>query len=173
MLTGAEDVILLATKTHNAEEALANARRAATPMGADPKIFCLQNGVGAEAYALRPFPDVYGVCVQLPSVFVEPGKVSWWTTPVVGLLDLGRYPKGVDATAEQVALDVTAAGFYSAVLNDVMPWKYSKLLVSIGNGLGAVLGVGGRDTKPGPQSTGGRDRLLPRRGDPVDRRNRV
>ena len=49
-----------------------------------------------ERAALRFFPNVYGVCVMCPAVHLEPGVVQAYSTPVPGILHLGRFPSGAD-----------------------------------------------------------------------------
>ena len=50
--------------------------------------------------ALRLFPNVYGVCVMFPSAHLEPGVVRANCSPVPGILDIGRFPNGIDRVAE-------------------------------------------------------------------------
>ncbi len=60
--------------------------------------------------------------------------------PHLGVLDVGRYPGGVDATAERLAADLTAAGFRSMAQRAVMRFKYAKLRVNTRNALDALCG---------------------------------
>ncbi|PTA45744.1 ketopantoate reductase family protein [Micromonospora sp. RP3T] len=108
-----------------------------------------QNGVANEPAALRLFARVHPVCVWLPATHLEPGVVVANGHPHPGMLHLGRYPTGTDDTGRAVAADLTAAGFVAPVRDDVMRWKYGKLLANLGNGLQALLG---RDV-PEPLST--------------------
>ena len=117
-----DDVLLLATKTQDAEPLLADwawqpvrnstvdARRDALP------VVCAQNGVASERIALRRFRQVYGMCVWLPATHLEPGVVEANGAPLAGLLHIGRYPSGADATAEQIGADLTASGFLAPVI---------------------------------------------------------
>ena len=50
------------------------------------------NGVAAEEKALRYFRRVFGVCVWLPAVHLEPGEVIVRSWPVVGQFHIGRWP---------------------------------------------------------------------------------
>ncbi|MBY8871460.1 ketopantoate reductase family protein [Micromonospora sp. PLK6-60] len=99
-----------------------------------------QNGVANERAALRLFAAVHPVCVWLPATHLEPGVVVANGHPHPGMLHLGRYPTGSDGTTRAVAADLTAAGFVAPVRDDVMRWKYGKLLSNLGNGLQALLG---------------------------------
>lgn len=103
-----EHVVLLAVKSQHTESALgalAGTAPASTP------ILCLQNGIANEPAALRVFPSVYGVSVACPTGYLQPGVVQAWSTPVTGLLDVGRYPAGIDRTAEEVASAFASATF--------------------------------------------------------------
>ncbi|WBC13980.1 ketopantoate reductase family protein [Micromonospora sp. WMMA1998] len=103
-------------------------------------VLLAQNGVANEPAALRLFARVHPVCVWLPATHLEPGVVVANGHPHPGMLHLGRYPGGADDTSRAVAADLTAAGFVAPVRDDVMRWKYGKLLVNLGNGLQALLG---------------------------------
>jgi 2-dehydropantoate 2-reductase len=99
-----------------------------------------QNGVANEPTALRYFERVHGVCVWLPATHLEPGIVISNGHPYPGMLHVGRYPRGSDDVSRTVAADLVAAGFPAPVRDDVMRWKYGKLLGNLGNGLQALLG---------------------------------
>ena len=76
-------------------------RRARRPRNAARRrrlpIVCAQNGVENERVALRRFDNVYGMCVMCPATHLEPGRVEASSSPVTGLMDLGRWPTGADA----------------------------------------------------------------------------
>jgi 2-dehydropantoate 2-reductase len=131
------DVAVVATKSMDSE-AVQRALAAAAPPGTP--LVCLQNGVANEPAALRRFADVYGVCVMLPSSHLEPGMVVAHSAPVPGILDLGRFPDGIDATAEELAAGLRSAGFDSMPRGDIMRMKYRKLLVNLGNAVEALCG---------------------------------
>ncbi|MET8906774.1 2-dehydropantoate 2-reductase N-terminal domain-containing protein [Micromonospora sp. NPDC004551] len=103
-------------------------------------IVLAQNGVANEPAALRLFARVHPVCVWLPATHLEPGVVVANGHPHPGMLHIGRYPSGADDTSRAVAADLTDAGFVAPVRDDVMRWKYGKLLGNLGNGLQALLG---------------------------------
>jgi 2-dehydropantoate 2-reductase len=133
---GADDVVLLAVKSHQTGAALDALRRVASP---STPIACLQNGVENERAALRLYRNVYGVCVMCPSTHLEPGVVQQDSVPVPGLLDVGRYPEGLDATVAGIAEVFRGAGFDSIERSDVMRWKYRKLIMNLGNAVNAVI----------------------------------
>jgi 2-dehydropantoate 2-reductase len=142
------DALVLAVKSMDTADVL----QALPPeTGPDTPVVCLQNGVANERAALRRFPDVYGVCVMLPASHLEPGVVVAHSATAPGILDVGRFPHGVDATAEALAADLTAAGFASVARPDVMRAKYRKLLSNLGNAVEALCGrVDGLDEAVAP-----------------------
>jgi 2-dehydropantoate 2-reductase len=135
------DVAVLAVKSQDTDAALAGLAAAAPP---EIAIVCAQNGVDNERRALRLFPNVYGMCVMCPASHLEPGEVTASSAPVSGILDLGRYPAGVDATAEELAAALSASTFSSVARPDIMRWKYRKLLMNLGNALDALCGMEAR-----------------------------
>jgi 2-dehydropantoate 2-reductase len=133
------DVVLLAMKSMDTEAALRALVAYAVP---ETAVVCVQNGVANERAALRMFEHVYGVCVMFPATHLTPGVVVANSSPVPGILDIGRYPDGVDATATAVAEAFRAATFHSQPRPDIMRWKYAKLLMNLGNADEAVYGRG-------------------------------
>jgi 2-dehydropantoate 2-reductase len=131
------DVVLLATKSQDTATAL-EALRAVAP--ADLPIVCLQNGVENERSALRMFARVYGAVVMVPATHLEPGVVSTYGASPEGVIDLGRYPRGTGELAEAVCAALRGAGYDSRARPDIMPFKYSKLISNLGNGVQAICG---------------------------------
>ncbi|SPM33643.1 Ketopantoate reductase [Mycobacterium rhizamassiliense] len=108
------------------------------------------NGVAAEGKALRYFRRVFGVCVWLPAVHLEPGEVVVRSWPVAGQFHVSRWPASIgthDDTALLASMTETwsAAGILVRAVDDVAPWKYNKLLSNLGNAVGA-LAADGADT---------------------------
>jgi 2-dehydropantoate 2-reductase len=130
---GAGDVVLLAVKGQDTRAAID---------GIPPElpIACLQNGVANERELLRRFADVYAVPVMLPALHLVPGVVDASSAPTTGILDVGCYPTGVDATAEAIAAALASSSFSSIARADVMRFKWSKLLLNLGNALDAACG---------------------------------
>ncbi|MFJ8210806.1 ketopantoate reductase family protein [Streptomyces sp. NPDC096033] len=139
-----DDVLLLTVKTQDAVEALDTWGAAEVAGGGTAAqrlpLLCAQNGVESERLALRRFARVYGVCVWLPSTFLEPGVVSALCSPLTGILHLGRAVGGADRRIREVAADLDGAGFEAPVVEDVMRWKYAKLLGNLGNAIQATTG---------------------------------
>ncbi|GAA2496800.1 ketopantoate reductase family protein [Streptomyces longisporus] len=140
----ADDVLVLAVKTQDTVTALQAWGPAPVAGGGTAAerlpLFCAQNGVEGQRLALRVFRRVYGVCVWLPSTFLEPGVVSAPCAPLTGILHLGRHPHGIDETVRLVAADLEKSRFEAPVVPDVARWQYAKLLSNLGNALEAVAG---------------------------------
>ena len=132
-----DDIVLLAVKSQDAEGALADIAGAAPP---SLVVVCAQNGVANERAALRRFENTLGMCVICPATHLAPGVVESESSPCPGIMDVGRFPEGVDAVSEEVAAALRAATFDSRAVPDVMRWKYAKLLSNIGNAVEAVCG---------------------------------
>src|SRR3954451_12469905 len=134
---GTRDMVLLAVKSQHTQAALGGLRAAAP---AETPVVCLQNGIANEPAALRLFPPVYGVSVACPPSYLSPGVVQEWSATVAGLLDVGRYPAGIDRTSEEVAAAFASAGFDARAVDDVRRWKHRKLLTNLGNAVEGVCG---------------------------------
>jgi 2-dehydropantoate 2-reductase len=133
-----DDAILLTMKTQDTIRALERLRAAGV---AEQPIFCVQNGVANERFALRRFPNVHGVTVMMPSNFATPGEVSAFSMPRHGIFDVGRYPNGSDSSDDGLARALDAANIGAFVMPDVMQSKYGKLLLNLNNILEAALGL--------------------------------
>ncbi|MFZ3291470.1 MAG: 2-dehydropantoate 2-reductase N-terminal domain-containing protein [Mycobacterium sp.] len=105
------------------------------------------NGVAAEEKALRYFRSVFGICVWLPAVHLEPGEVIVRSWPVVGQFHIGRWPAQLRTPADAELLrglteTWIVAGIRVRAVDDVTPWKYNKLLSNLGNAVGALSAEG-------------------------------
>lgn len=145
-----DDVLVVATKTQQAEAALvtwADAPVDGATAGERLPVLLALNGVASETMALRYFRRVYGVCVWMPSVHLEPGEVILRASGPSGMLHLGRVPAQLDDTdrrlLDQVAADWTAADYDVPRPDDVMAWKYRKLLSNLGNIFQALVHTNG------------------------------
>ncbi len=133
----ADDVVLLTMKGQDTASALDDLERAA---GNEIPVICGQNGVANERAAARRFRYVYGMVVVMPATYLVAGEIALFGAPKPGLLDSGRFPRGVDATITQVCADLSAAGFNAQPDAAVMRLKYGKLLDNLGNAVGALCG---------------------------------
>jgi 2-dehydropantoate 2-reductase len=135
-----DEIVLLATKSQDTASALSDLRGAA-PI--DTPVVCVQNAVENERIAARLFPRVYGAVVMAPTGHLEPGIVQAYGSRGVGVIDVGRYPAGVDEVCERVAGALDASDFSSRARPDIMRFKYAKLLANLGNAVDAIC-------EPGP-----------------------
>lgn len=133
----ADDAVILCMKGQDTEAALMALRAAGLR---EQPIFCAQNGVANERAALRLFPNVHGITVMMPALYLTPGEVAVFTEPKLGIYDIGRYPRGVDADDEGMAAVLDRAGIACFPREDVMASKYGKLLLNLMNVLKAALG---------------------------------
>jgi 2-dehydropantoate 2-reductase len=103
------------------------------------------NGVESERIALRLFARVFGICVWLPAVHLVPGEVILRIAPTSGIFIVGRFGADRDDADEKllatIATDWNASTFTVHVVDDVMRWKYRKLLSNLHNAVQALLGA--------------------------------
>ena len=136
---GADDVVLLATKSQDSVGALTSLRDAA---GTAVPVVCLQNGVENERVALRLMETVYGAVVMAPTAHLEPGVVEAYGSVLSGMVELGLYPAGIDARCESIAAALTRSRIEARAVGDVMRRKHAKLLLNLGNAVEALCGAG-------------------------------
>lgn len=136
-----DDIVVIAVKSQDTSSVLLQLARVAP---STVHVVCAQNGVGNEPEALRWFSNVYGVLVQCPTLHLEPGVVAAYSAPIVGILDIGRYPTGDSEISEAIARDWRAAGYSSGCVADIVRWKYAKLITNLGNAVEAVCGPAAR-----------------------------
>lgn len=148
------DVLVLTTKTHQAEAALAAWADAPVrdcggvvtgTAGEQLPVLTALNGVASEEMALRWFARVIGVCVWMPAVLAGPGEVVVRATPARAVLHASRVPAALATDQDRDLLAAVAADWARVDVDvptppDVMPWKYRKLLGNLGNAVQALLG---------------------------------
>jgi 2-dehydropantoate 2-reductase len=149
-----DDVLVLTTKTHQAPDALAawsaapvrdeGGERVGTAGELLPVLTAL-NGVASEEMALRWFARVVGICVWMPAVLTAPGEVVVRSSPTRAILHASRYPASLADDDDTRLLGAVAsawarAGIEVPLPEDVMPWKYRKLLGNLGNAVQALVG---------------------------------
>lgn len=132
-----DDAVVLTMKSQDTYAALLALRDAGV---ATQPVVCAQNGVANEPLALRWFPDVYGLTVMMPAVYITPGEVAAFGAPRHGIFDIGRYPTGTDAMADRLVAAFEAAGIAARAHPDIMRSKYGKLIMNLGNIVEAALG---------------------------------
>jgi 2-dehydropantoate 2-reductase len=136
---GDRDVVVLAMKSQDTVAALDALVLAAPPT---IHLVCAQNGVANERAALRRFENVHAMCVMCPATHLAPGRVTAHSAPLYGGFDVGRYPFGLDEVDRYVAAAITDSSCSSEPRDDVMPWKYAKLLRNLENVSDALFGQG-------------------------------
>jgi 2-dehydropantoate 2-reductase len=140
----ADDVVLITAKTQDTP----GIHESLLQWNAGVPVVCATNGVEHERIALRRFSSVYAMVVQLPAQFEKPGEVTALCAPTNAILDVGRYPSGVDSTAQELADLIEASPrLRSEADDDVMTKKYAKLLVNLGNAADAACGIPGRGAR--------------------------
>ncbi len=112
----------------------------------DIAVVCVQNGVENERLALRLFAGVYGAVVMSPTAHMEPGVVQGYGTKLSGVIDLGRYPEGVDDRAGEIARAIASSHYDSEARPDIMRFKYAKLVLNLGNAISASASLARRAT---------------------------
>lgn len=145
------DVLVFATKTQQLDAALEQwvdrpvhaSDGTVSTAGERLPVLTALNGVVAEEKALRYFARVFGVCVWCPAVHLEPGEVIARSWPVVGQFHIARWPASIRTSADEEFLADLAATWSTAGIgvrtpDDVAPWKYNKLLMNLGNAVGAL-----------------------------------
>ncbi|BBG05507.1 MULTISPECIES: ketopantoate reductase family protein [Pseudonocardia] len=130
------DIALLAVKSQDTVPVL----DALVGIAPEVIVACAQNGVANEREAARRFDRVQAVLVILPVEHYEPGVVIASSAPVPGVLEIGRFPSGADATSRVIAADLAAAGFAARADPAVLDGKYGKLLTNLGNAADAICG---------------------------------
>jgi 2-dehydropantoate 2-reductase len=139
-----DTVVVLATKSQDTPAAASALAVAAPP---SVPVVCAQNGLSNEPTVLRHLPCVYGAHVVVSADHLEPGVVARFGVPVVGLVDLGRFPvragaSAGDPTGSAIVADLDAAGFRSRLDDDIMAAKARKLHFNLGNAVAALIPAG-------------------------------
>ena len=148
-----DDVLVVSTKTQQVLDVLPEVADAPVrdrdgavigSAGELLPVFLATNGVSAERLAARYVRKVFGICIWMPAVHLEPGEVIIRGVPMSGILHLGRVPaeraEPADrALLEGVATDWKKATFDIALPEDVMAWKHRKLISNLANVVDALV----------------------------------
>ena len=141
-----DDVVFLCVKTYDTPVALEQLRAKIPP---DTPIFCLQNTMTNEELAVEHFSHVYGVALHLGARFVFPGEVGHLGG---NSLVIGRYPNGLDETAEQVVTALQAAKLGGTLTDDILACKWAKFCINLMNAPAAILDRSGPELLNDPAS---------------------
>jgi 2-dehydropantoate 2-reductase len=150
-----DDVLVLAVKTQQAQSAFEQWADAPVVDGTGVRIgtaaellpvVIAMNGVESERLALRLFARVYAACVWMPAVHLRPGEVISRIGPTSGMFIIGRFAAERDVADRELLsvleADWGAGSFVVHVVDDVMRWKYAKLLGNLANALQALVKSG-------------------------------
>lgn len=141
-----DDVMVLAVKTQDTVGALDAWAGCPVAGGGTASerlpLVCAQNGVENERMAARVWDRVIAAALWLPAAHTEPGVVVASGAPLAGIVRLGSYPRGVLDGVAAVAADLAAARFDVEASQDVMRWKWSKLVTNLSNTVDALLTPG-------------------------------
>jgi len=135
---GASTVVALAIKSQDRDVVLEELVQCAP---VDISVACFQNGVANERVVAEYFPHTYGVVVMMPAAHLEPGRVEAYASPIPGLFDIGLANGAVDDGAYRLAATLQLGGFDARAVPNVMRWKYTKLLMNVGNAVEAMCGL--------------------------------
>jgi 2-dehydropantoate 2-reductase len=71
------------------------------------------------------------------------------SVPTAGIVDVGRVPasRGALSRAGEIAGVFAAAGFSAVAVDDIMRWKYAKLIMNLGNAVEALCGPEARGSE--------------------------
>ncbi|HVC39816.1 MAG TPA: 2-dehydropantoate 2-reductase N-terminal domain-containing protein [Candidatus Dormibacteraeota bacterium] len=138
-----DDVLLIAVKSQDIPSVLLELV-AARP-SSHLNLVVLGNGMEGDRTALRLFPRVQSTCLMCPVSHLSPGVVKVRCSPVPGVVDIGRYPAGIDSVTTAVSSALKKAGFESQTRSDIVRWKWGKLLINLGNAVEAICGPEARD----------------------------
>jgi 2-dehydropantoate 2-reductase len=133
---GESDVVLLTAKSQHTILCLGQLKNAGAKR--ELPIFCVQNSIVNEPAATRAFDRVYGVVVNLPGIFLQPGEVINPISGNSGFLEAGLYPRGVDELAHDISRAFRVAGFTGGVNEWVMKAKAAKCLLNLSNSMDAI-----------------------------------
>jgi len=131
-----DDIVILAMKTQDTQAAVERLREAGV---STQPIFCAQNGIANDDMALRLFPNVFGIVVEIPADYITPGEVTCFFSPILGVLHVGRHGSGDTAPRDMLVAALSEAGFAAFAQDDIASLRYAKLFLNLGNAIGAVI----------------------------------
>lgn len=136
-----DDIVLLATKSEDTEEAV-NIMAQCAP--GDVALVCCQNSVRNEEIVSRSFTNVYGCVVFFSGTYLAPGEIAYTLGERLGL---GVYPSGINETARRVYQALKAAGFGAFLHESIMAVKWSKLVLNLSMAVNAITGLSGAESR--------------------------
>lgn len=153
------DVLVLATKLHQAADALAawadvpvHSSTSGAVLGTAGDLLPLvtaTNGVAGEDLALRYFERVYGAAVWCPATHVNPGEIIPRYDTLSGVFWLGAYPGPAqpDELLRAIGAEWERACLGAHLVADVMAYKRRKLVRNAANAVDALIEPGSPEYK--------------------------
>lgn len=126
------DLVVLATKTHDALAALGRLRAAAGP---SVPVACFTNGLQSEAWARDVFDTVLSTLVWVAASHLDPGIVQLYSRVPRGVLDTG----GDRDLGEELSATLRTAGFDATWRPAIRPWKVAKWVTNLGGAAQALV----------------------------------
>ena len=131
-----DDILLLTVKAQDVEAATEFWARQTVEGGAlaaTLPLVTFQNGLAAEDISLRRFGKLYAISILVPARYTVTGEVVVGSEQHLGVISIGRYPQGLDETAEKIAADLSTAGYLVEARADIRRWKAAKLEHNVKN----------------------------------------
>ena len=124
------DVAVIATKLNDVPEVLVQLERFTS---SSVPVVCLTNGIHAESWAAEKFETVISTLVWMPATHLKPGQVELYSGSLRGVLDSGPVKGDPDQTiSNQLCQAFVLAGFEAVARQDILDWKYAKLISNLG-----------------------------------------
>lgn len=130
---GTDGCIFFTPKSDDTE---AGARALADAGASGVPIVSFQNGVNNEAILATFFASVVGGVCRMTCSFLHPGQVTYRK---MGRVVVGKYPKGADPGAKELARVLGDAGFEAAASNSIVCDKWLKLIVNLQSAFHAII----------------------------------
>jgi 2-dehydropantoate 2-reductase len=118
------DLILFCVKMYDTAAAARSLNGCLAPEGV---ILTLQNGVESEARLTEYFSReaIMAGCARVGAELVAPGKIVHMTT---GVIEFGELDSGETPRARRIADAFRRAGIYGELVDDILTFRWSKLL---------------------------------------------
>jgi 2-dehydropantoate 2-reductase len=136
------DVVIMAVKSQDTAAAL---QQVVLAGGDGATVVCAQNGVANEPACARMTDRVVAAMIWSPAVFLSPGVIECYARPDPAMWLLGPWQGGRSEASERLARDLVGAGVSALARNDVLRFKYAKLLGNLGNAVDAIFDVDRED----------------------------
>lgn len=135
---GRDDIIVVATKTQDADSVLAEWAWQPLPDGgvaAELPIVTIHNGLAAESAALRRFARVHGATMWIAASHLAPGEVVSPSWPTVGIVWIGPLGQATSPESAAIAAVLSGAGYRAHEVPDIAGVKAHKLIGNLSNAL--------------------------------------